>query len=196
MDLPTWSAGTSTLTITWEPGFFSVSTLTAMLAITLTPCLDGPPPQRNGRVGVRLMHRRRRRELAQRLAGELDRVLVLHVGHVENQAVESGIEKRLGPLGHPVRRTHQVVSDPLGIGARDLEPSLQRALRFRLRIANDQRPESRLDDGIGVAANRLAMLLQDVDLVADRLRIAEEVAHVRVLGHQLQGPPLAAAADH
>src|SRR5712692_6798655 len=187
MELPTWSAGTSTLTITWEPGFFSVSTLTAILAITLA----SPPPATGSAGGGH------REKLGERRPGQLDRMLVLHVGHVEDQSIQACIEKLLGLLGHPVWTADQIAPlHPLGVDTRHLQALLQGPLSLGVRVANDQGPESRLDDGVGVAANRLAMLLQDVDLVADRLRIAEEVAHVGVLGHQLQGPPLAAAADH
>src|SRR5712691_6284155 len=93
MELPTWSAGTSTLTITWEPGFFSVSTLTAILAITLA----SPPPATGSAGGGH------REKLGERRPGQLDRMLVLHVGHVEDQSIQACIEKLLGLLGHPVR---------------------------------------------------------------------------------------------
>ena len=46
-----------------------------------------------------------------------------------------------------------------------------------------------------VAADRLAVAAQDVDLVGHRGRVADDVAHVGVAGHEPQRPLLAAAAD-
>ena len=47
-----------------------------------------------------------------------------------------------------------------------------------------------------VAADRLAVLAQDLVLVVDPDRVAEHVARVGVLGHEAERLPLAAAADH
>ena len=56
--------------------------------------------------------------------------------------------------------------------------------------------ERRALDLVGVAADRLAVLAQDLVLVVDPLRVAEDVARVGVLRDEPERLPLAAAADH
>src|SRR5207245_9942338 len=70
------------------------------------------------------------------------------------------------------------------------------SLRLGVALADDQAAEPCLDDGVRIAASRIAVPLQNVQLVADHGLVAKDVRHVRVLRHQLERALLATAADH
>ena len=73
--------------------------------------------------------------------------------------------------------------------------SSRRACRFLLRRGDEQRAQAGLRDLGRIAPDVRAVIRQHLDLVADRVGIAEPVPHVRVLRHQPERLLLAAAAD-
>ena len=70
------------------------------------------------------------------------------------------------------------------------------SFRLSVGLADEQASKPGLDDGARIATNRLAMPLEDIHLVPHQRDVAEDVAHVGVLGDQLERPLLAAPADH
>src|SRR3954447_18718028 len=116
--------------------------------------------------------------------------------HVEQQALDPRIEEHGRPLGDLGRVApgephgkHLVVDVLLGL------PRTTPAVRLLVGVGDDHRAETRADDVPAVSALGLAMSRQHVELVADRLDVAEAVPHVGVAGGQTQRLALAAAAD-
>src|SRR4029077_3696825 len=125
-------------------------------------------------------------------ACQFDCLGILKVWHVEDQAVESGIEQVLGLLGDAVRATDdQHRADILLVDPGPTEDLLKEALGLGVGLTDEQATQARFDNGPWISTDSLAVALKDIDLVAHHRGVAEEVAHVAVLRHQLERALLA-----
>ena len=119
------------------------------------------------------------------------------MGHVEDQAVESRLEQLLGLLRDAVGTTHdEHAAHVLLVDPGALEHLLEGALGLGIGLADEEAAQTGLDDRARIAANRLAMPVEDIHFVAHHVSVAEDVAHVGVLRDQFQRALLAATADH
>jgi len=112
--------------------------------------------------------------------------------HVEDQPVEARIEVGLYLVANGLGIADHVRPEPLGVDAR--RPALlQPGLGLLLRVGDDQRPQPGLRDLGRIASDVAAVPLEDRELVADGVDVAEQVARVRVLRDQAERALLSAA---
>src|SRR5579875_2938204 len=98
------------------------------------------------------------------------------------------------PMNSSGRTSHTSATEPMAAS----KPAWERAEFVddpRGALARVERVVGRLVDRVVVAADRLAVLAQDLQL-AGLVTAGEQVARVGVLRHQPQRLPLPAAADH
>src|SRR5713101_6008030 len=164
------------------PSFSAASVIEYNRSAAIVQCLSrgGRPPQ-----------------AGQRLTRQLDRLGILHAGHIEDQPVEPGGEEFLRLLRHPVGASgDEAAADSLLVDSRQVQHLLEESLGFRVALADDQAAQPRLYDRVRIPSDLLTVPLQDIELVADHGRVAKDVRHVGVLRHQLEGALLATTADH
>src|SRR5215212_10200850 len=130
------------------------------------------------------------------LAGEApDRALIISLARDrDDEVVDARIDHRLEPLSYHLWRPDDRLPSifviwPITAGLR------RRLLGLRFVVDEVDVRSSGLDDLIVVAADILAVALEDIELVADRLNVAHDVAGVAPLGYQPERHSLAAATD-
>src|SRR5215212_6657623 len=129
-------------------------------------------------------------------AGEApDRLLIIGLARDrDDEVVDPRIDHRLEPLFYHLWRPHDGLSSIFVIWP--ITAGLRRLL-FGIRFILDEVDlhACGLDDLLVVAVDILAVALEHIELVPDRLDVAHDVAGVTPLGDELQGYLLAAAPD-
>src|SRR5215208_1117652 len=130
------------------------------------------------------------------LAGEApDRLLIIGLAwDRDDEVVDPRVDHRLEPLSYRLWRPHYglpgiFVIWPITAGLRRL------LLGVRFILDEVDLCASGLDDLLVVSPHILAVALEDIELVADRLDVAHDVAGVTPLGYQLERHSLASAPD-
>src|SRR3989441_310951 len=124
--------------------------------------------------------------------------LVQRTEHARNEdRVDPSGSELIELVANLVRRTGQAgVTGVGGVAAHALGDGVGEPLDLVLSVGDEQRHVDRALDGLRVATDRGAVLVEDLSFSRRDARTAPDVPVIRVLGDDTQGDALAPAADH